>query len=198
MTMSKTKEIFIIAGPNGAGKTTFALDLIDEGIINHYLNADEIAREMSPAEPQKANVKAARVFLQRLKSLSVGDDSFAFETTLSGLRYLEHIKEWQNSGWLVSVFYLLVSSTEVSKQRVAERVEHGGHSIPNKDIERRFPKSLVNFYRHYSKQVNYAECLYNENQEPMSIFEVKQGQLNINETELYAHFMELIQHAESR
>ncbi|WP_369920467.1 hypothetical protein AB8E32_20350 [Marinomonas polaris] len=76
--MSKTKEIFIIAGPNGAGKTTFALDLIDEGIINHYLNADEIAREMSPAEPQKANVKAARVFLQRLKSLSVGDDSFAF------------------------------------------------------------------------------------------------------------------------
>ncbi|MBR7887567.1 zeta toxin family protein [Marinomonas sp. A79] len=196
--MSKVKEIFIIAGPNGAGKTTFALGLIDEGIIKHYLNADEIAREISPEDPQKANVKAARIFLQRLRGLSSGNTSFAFETTLSGLRYLKHIEEWRESGWLVSVFYLLVSSPEVSKQRVIERVEHGGHNIPSEDIERRFPKSLVNFYRYYSKQVNYAECLYNENQEPMSIFERKQGQLIINEKELYTYFMELIHYAESR
>ncbi len=60
--MKNIKEIFIIAGPNGAGKTTFALDLIDAGIISHYLNADDIAREISPADPQKANVKAARIF----------------------------------------------------------------------------------------------------------------------------------------
>ena len=90
--MKNIKEIFIIAGPNGAGKTTFALDLIDAGIISHYLNADDIAREISPADPQKANVKAARIFLKRLKQLSIGDESFAFETTLSGLRYMEHIK----------------------------------------------------------------------------------------------------------
>lgn len=196
--MPKIKEIFIIAGPNGAGKTTFALDLIDNGIIMHYLNADEIARELSPADPQKANVKAARIFLKRLKRLSVGNESFAFETTLSGLRYLEHIKCWQKEGWLVSVFYLLVSSSEVSKQRVAERVEHGGHSIPNDDIERRFPKSLLNFYGHYAKQVNFAECLYNDNQAPVSIFEVKQGQLFVKEAGLYNHFMELVENAKSR
>lgn len=195
--MHSAKEIFIIAGPNGAGKTTFALDLIDEGIIKHYLNADEIAREVSPVDPQKANIKAAKIFLSRLRVLSQGQESFALETTLSGLRYLQHIKEWQSLGWVVSVFYLLVSSPEISKQRVAERVEHGGHYIPDQDIDRRFPKSLVNFYRHYSKQVNYAECLYNENQDPVSIFEIINGELKINEEELYAHFMGLIQHAES-
>jgi predicted ABC-type ATPase len=196
--MKNIKEIFIIAGPNGAGKTTFALDLIDAGIISHYLNADDIAREISPADPQKANVKAARIFLKRLKQLSIGDESFAFETTLSGLRYMEHIKSWQKEGWMVSVFYLLVSSPEISKQRVAERVVHGGHSIPSEDIERRFPKSLLNFYQHYAKQVNYAECLYNENQEPVSIFEVERGRLTVKETELYSYFMELIEYAESR
>jgi predicted ABC-type ATPase len=196
MVMHKVKEIFIIAGPNGAGKTTFALDLIDSGIITHYLNADVIARELSPVDPQKANVKAARIFLKRLKRLSVGDESFAFETTLSGLRYLEHIKCWQKEGWMVSVFYLLVSSSDVSKQRVAERVEHGGHSIPNDDIERRFPKSLLNFYSYYAKQVNFAECLYNENQVPVSIFEVKQGHLLIKDAQLYNHFLELIENAQ--
>ncbi|WP_127470634.1 zeta toxin family protein [Thiomicrorhabdus aquaedulcis] len=198
MIINHVKEIFIIAGPNGAGKTTFALGLIDEGIIKHYLNADEIARELSPSDPQKANIKAARIFLRRLKVLSLGNESFALETTLSGLRYLEHIKEWQSAGWMVSVFYLLLSSPEVSKQRVAERIAHGGHSIPEKDIVRRFPKSIINFYRYYSKQVNYAECLYNENQEPLSIFEVKQGQVIINQVEFYDYFMELIKHAESR
>ncbi|MBN2865409.1 MAG: hypothetical protein JXK16_05320 [Thiotrichales bacterium] len=94
----------------------------------------------------------------------MGDESFAFETTLSGLRYMEHMSFWQKNGWMVSIFYLLVSSAEVSKQRVLERVEHGGHSIPSDDIERRFPKSLLNFYRYYAKQANFAECLYNENQ----------------------------------
>ena len=196
--MSKQKEIFIIAGPNGAGKTTFALDLIDNGLITHYLNADEIARELSPSDPQKVNVKAARIFLKRLKRLSMGDESFAFETTLSGLRYMEHMNFWQKNGWMVSIFYLLVSSAEVSMQRVLERVEHGGHSIPTEDIERRFPKSLLNFYRHYAKQANFAECLYNENQEPVSIFEVKQGMMAIKEAGLYDHFMELIEYAESR
>lgn len=192
------KEIFIIAGPNGAGKTTFALDLIDEGIITHYLNADEIARELSPSDPQKAKVSAARIFLKRLKALSMSDESFAFETTLSGLRYLDHIRSWQQDGWMVSIFYLLLSSSDVSKQRVSERVEHGGHGIPSDDIERRFPKSLLNFYRCYAKQVNFAECLYNENQEPVSIFEVQQGQLIVKEAGLYCHFMELIENAESR
>ena len=92
--MSNTKEIFIIAGPNGAGKTTFTMDLIDEGFVTHYLNAYEIAKEYQVKYPATANIKAARAFLQRLDKFSKGDESFAFETTLSGLKYLKHIKNW--------------------------------------------------------------------------------------------------------
>ena len=190
--MNKSKEIFIIAGPNGAGKTTFTMDLIDEGFVTHYLNADEIAKEYQVKHPETANIKAARAFLQRLNKFSKGDESFAFETTLSGLKYLKHIKSWQKQGWKISIFYLLVTSVEVSKNRVAERVEHGGHDIPIKDIERRFSKSIHNFYHQYSKLADYSQCIYNENEQPKIVFEAFKGEISVSDKLYYQVFLELV------
>ena len=191
--MSDPKEIFIIAGPNGAGKTTFTMDLIDEGFVAHYLNADEIAKEYRVKHPEAANIKAARAFLNRMDKFSQGDESFAFETTLSGLKYLKRIKNWKGQGWKVSIFYLLITSVEVSKNRVTERVEHGGHDIPTKDIERRFAKSIHNFHYQYSKLADYSQCIYNENEQPMIVFEVFNGEISVSNKLYYQAFLELVE-----
>ncbi|WP_181161493.1 AAA family ATPase [Maribrevibacterium harenarium] len=189
--MITQKEIFIIAGPNGSGKTTFAMDLIDQGLIEHYLNADEIAKELTIENSAHANARAARCFLKRLKKASLSGESFALETTLSGLGYLDHIKKWQESGWKVSIFYLFLSSVDVSKQRVAERVTHGGHSIPIEDIERRFPKGIKNFYHKYAKLADYAQCIYNENQTPVAVFSIIGGRVEIHDAHLFETFSEV-------
>jgi predicted ABC-type ATPase len=52
------KRLFIIAGPNGAGKTT-ALFRILPALLNckEFVNADEIARGISPFQPEKVALK---------------------------------------------------------------------------------------------------------------------------------------------
>jgi predicted ABC-type ATPase len=53
-------ELIIVGGPNGAGKTTFA-----EAYITHhdclYLSADAIAKQLSPNDPTRAQIKAGHV-----------------------------------------------------------------------------------------------------------------------------------------
>ncbi len=66
------------------------------------------------------------------------------KTTLAGRSYLKLIKRLQLANWEIKLIYLALSNVEMSKKRVEERVLHGGHNIPNKDIERRYPRSLNN------------------------------------------------------
>ncbi|MCF6346285.1 MAG: zeta toxin family protein [Thiomicrorhabdus sp.] len=117
--MNSFKEVFIIAGPNGAGKTTFAVNLIDNGWIQHFVNADEIAKKYTHLEHHLANFKASRVFLKTIDRLEKGKESFAFETTLSGKAYLKRVKRLKAQGWKVSLYYLFVSSpAKVSYSRL--------------------------------------------------------------------------------
>ena len=60
-------NLYIIAGPNGAGKTTASYTLLPN-ILNciNFVNADEIARGLSPFSPDTVDVQAARIMLQRI------------------------------------------------------------------------------------------------------------------------------------
>jgi len=185
------KEVFIIAGPNGAGKTTFAVNLIDNGWIQHFVNADEIAKEYTHLDSHLANFKASRVFLKTIDRLEKGKESFAFETTLSGKAYLKRVKRLKAQGWKVSLYYLLVSSPEISVSRVAERVAHGGHPIASEMIYRRFPKSLMRFYNQFLPIVDYAECILNEGEEPLSVFKSINGKIVEKNELLFKKFLAL-------
>ena len=102
-----SKKIIIIAGPNGAGKTTFARAFLpEEAQCPHFINADLIAAGLSPFIPEAAAVKAGRLMLQEISACATGGESFAFETTLSGRGYLRHIREWQQIGYHVILFFL--------------------------------------------------------------------------------------------
>jgi hypothetical protein len=102
---SKPKKIAIIARPNGVGKTTFAYEfLLNEPDCPDFINADLIARGLSPFAPAKAALQAGKIMLNQITAFVDAGKSFAFETTLSGLNYARHIPRWQAAGYHVKLF----------------------------------------------------------------------------------------------
>jgi predicted ABC-type ATPase len=161
----------IIAGPNGAGKTTFALQYLPEVAPGSaFVNADLIAAGLSPLAPEHAMVTASRMFLRQIQQHISARRDFAFETTLSGRGYLRLIQRLRTDGWRVELLYLALPNVEISRLRVAERVAHGGHSIPADDINRRFPRSLTNFLNMYAGAVDRAHCFLNSGPVPDIVF----------------------------
>ena len=136
-------DIFIIAGCNGAGKTTAAYSLLPETFKTiEFVNADEIARGLSPLNVEGAAFQAGRIMLSRITQLIDENKSFAFETTLSGVTYIKFLKEAKLKGYGITFFFVYLNNTELAKSRVALRVSKGGHNIPKDVIERRYAKGL--------------------------------------------------------
>ena len=164
-----SKKIIVIAGPNGAGKTTFARSFLpEEAQCPRFINADLIAAGLSPFAPEAAAIKAGRLMLREIVDCADRGESFAFETTLSGLAYLRHIEDWKSRGYHVSLFFLALPSAEMAIARVAERVKQGGHDIPEVVIRRRFTKGWKNF-AHYREQVHSWVLYDNSSGEPIMI-----------------------------
>jgi len=138
-------DIFIIARCNGAGKTTAAYTLLPDVFKTvEFVNADEIARGLSPFNPTGVAFQAGRIMLERIDQLIADKISFSFETTLSGLAYLKLIKKAKATGFNITLFFVYLNSVALAKERVAIRVSKGGHSIPPDVIERRYYKGLKN------------------------------------------------------
>jgi predicted ABC-type ATPase len=151
------QEIIIIAGPNGAGKTSFAnayLPAAREGLV--YLNADEIAREISEPTLTKAqlDLRAGREMLSRTAALVGAGADFMFETTLASLSYAAKIPAWQARGYTVALIYLRLPSVEMSIERVRRRVAAGGHGVLEVTIRQRFAKSETYLESHYKPVVD--------------------------------------------
>ena len=174
------RTCWIIAGPNGAGKTTFALEYLPKvAECTHFVNADLIAAGLSPLAPERELMAASRIFLNEIKENIKRQENFAFETTLSGRSYLRLINRLQRDGWQVELIYLALPNVGMSKMRVAERVAHGGHNIPLRDIERRFPRSLGNLFQVFSHRVDHCVCFINDGEIPIPVFEQTGDSRNI-------------------
>jgi len=149
------KRIIIIAGPNGAGKTTLARELLpNEANVLTFINADLIAAGLNPLQPELAAFQAGRIMLEMIDACVSRGENFAFETTLSRRGYARMIPRWQEQGYWVTLVYLRVSSPEVVIARVQQRVQEGGHSVPEDVIRRRFYASQHNLEHIYRGLVN--------------------------------------------
>jgi predicted ABC-type ATPase len=148
--------IYILAGPNGAGKTTAAYNLLPDVFKTvEFVNADEIARGISPFNVDSVAFQAGRIMLERLEQLIKEKKSFAFETTLSGLAYLKFIRLAKLTGFEIIFFFVWLDSFELAKNRVASRVNKGGHNIPDEVIERRYWKGIRNFSKYAQEADNW-------------------------------------------
>lgn len=143
-------NLYILAGCNGAGKTSVAFTLLPEIVdCKEFVNADEIARGLSPFQPETVAFEAGRIMLSRIDYLLKHKLDFAFETTLSTRSYVQTIKQAKNAGYTVSMVYVCLESVALAKERVRYRVLSGGHNIPVDVIERRYFRSLQNLQRLY-------------------------------------------------
>jgi predicted ABC-type ATPase len=145
-------NLYIIAGCNGAGKTTTSYTVLPEMLnCKEFVNADEIARGLSPFQPETVSFQAGRIMLNRIKELLESGKDFGFETTLATRSYVPLIAKAKKKGYSVSLIYFWLESVELAKARVRSRVEKGGHNIPATIIERRYKRGLRNFFTLYKK-----------------------------------------------
>ncbi len=144
------KNMYIISGWNGAGKTTASYTILPE-LLNckEFVNADEIAKGLSPFNPDNVAIKAGRLMLSRINELIEGDNDFAFETTLATRSYVGLVKKAQNNGFLVTILYFWLNSPELAIECVKVRVREGGHNIPEETIIRRYFAEIKNLFNLY-------------------------------------------------
>lgn len=169
--------VIIIAGPNGAGKSTFAERFLPNTFGDMpYLNADMIAKEISPEIPSAALRQAGELFLRLLDAQIAARQDFAFETTLSGVTLFRKIPLWREQGWYVVLIYLYLENVQLSQNRVQMRVVQGGHDIPDAQIIRRYPRSVRNLFK-IGKCCDRTFCLDNSHFDIKVILEQSFGGL---------------------
>lgn len=144
--------LYLFGGCNGAGKTTFARACLTAGFDKppRFLNADEIARGLSPFSPQSVALRAGKLPLSEIDGCLRKGKSFGLESTLSGQAQVKILKQAKSLGYRIEIFYLWIPSPSGAIKRIAQRVKKGGHTIPDADVKRRFKRSIENFVRMYA------------------------------------------------
>jgi predicted ABC-type ATPase len=153
----KNKILYVIAGCNGAGKTTASFTILPDILdCKEFVNADEIAKGLSPFQPEKVSIEAGRIMLNRINELIEENQNFAFETTLSSRSYKNKIVEAKNKGYRVTLLFFWLQNVELAKERVKIRVEEGGHNINPEIIQRRYYKGIHNLFDIYLPTIDGA------------------------------------------
>ena len=188
-------NLYIIAGPNGAGKTTASFNLLPEVLhCPNFVNADEIARGLSPFAPELVAFQAGRIMLQRIEELLLQKVDFAIETTLATRSYVNLAHRAQVLGYKVHLIYFFLENEEQAIERVAQRVSNGGHNIPEEDIRRRFKRGIYNLVHLYLPICD-SVLVYNNVMTPARLVARKRTKLDdieVVETKLWNELMQKI------
>jgi len=180
------QNLFIIAGPNGAGKTTASFTVLPDMLdCKEFVNADEIARGLSPFQADKAAIDAGRLMLQRIKELIKHKSEFAFETTLSTRSYVNLISNAKESDYFVTLVYFWLNSPDLAIERVKSRVLEGGHDIPVDIIKRRYNSGIKNLFNLYIPISDYWMIIDNS-ENPFKL--IAEGNSN-TEKQIYDDFI---------
>lgn len=153
--MNRGRALYIIAGCNGAGKTTASMTVLPEVLhCREIVNADEIAKGLSPFRPEEVAVQAGRLMLERIDRLLARGETFAIETTLATRSYARLVRRAKAAGYTVLLLFFWLPSPEMAEMRVAQRVAEGGHDIPSEVIRRRYWLGLRNLLEIYAPEVD--------------------------------------------
>lgn len=172
--MNDTRPIMtVFAGTNGAGKSTISLQMREW--LGELVDPDQIARELKPDDPRGADLSAGREAVKRIRSLIKGGHPFAIETTLSGTFVLKHMQIAKDAGYKIVMYYIGLQDVQMHIDRVASRVEQGGHWIAEEDIRFRYGQSLQNLKPALAiaEQVTIIDNTY----EPSIVAEIINGNL---------------------
>lgn len=182
------KRLYVIAGCNGAGKTTASYTLLPEVLdCDEFVNADEIAKGLSPFKPETAGIQAGRLMLSRINFLLECGSNFAFETTLSTKSYKNLVERAQYKEYKVTLLFFYLSSENLAIERVKYRVAEGGHDIPIPVIRRRYKNGLSNFFKIYKDLVDEWTFIETTGYIFIEIAHKKRDKERVFKTELWEH-----------
>ena len=186
-----SKQLYIIAGCNGAGKTTASFTILPEVLdCKEFINADEIAKGLSPFQPESVAMQAGRIMLARMDELLQKGETFAFETTLATKSYKQKIEWAQANGYEVTLLFFWLCNVAMAKERVAQRVAEGGHNIPDEIIERRYYNGIANLFAIYIDMVDICYIFDNSEGESVLIAEKYEGEEFIFDIEIFNQIKE--------
>ena len=187
-------RLYIIAGCNGAGKTTASYTILPEILqCREFVNADEIAKGLSPFNPESMSIMAGRLMVTRINELLGVSASFALETTLSTRSYTSLIRKAHEMGYKVSLIYFWLQSPELAEMRVAKRVKEGGHDIPSNVLRRRYQSGIKNLFELYMPIVDYWMIF--DNSQPTRVMVAEGGngmEEHIIENEIFENIKQYV------
>lgn len=180
------KNLYIISGCNGAGKTTASYSVLPKLLdCKQFVNADEIAKGLSPFCPESVAIQAGKLMLLRIEELLEANETFSIETTLATKSYANLVRRAQQKGYAVTLLYFWLNSPELAVKRVARRVSEGGHNIPQDVIYRRYEKGIKNLTKIFIPIVN-SWIVIDNSIEPREVIAKgsKSGKMILNDTKL--------------
>ena len=144
------KKLYVIAGCNGAGKTTASFTILPDILsCKEFVNADEIAKGLSPFQPEKVAFEAGRIMIKRINELLDAEQTFAFETTLATKSYRGKIIRAKKQNYNVTLLFFWLENVDLAIERVRTRVLEGGHNIDSDVIKRRYINGIKNLFEIY-------------------------------------------------
>jgi len=185
-------KLHILAGPNGAGKTTFSQRFLSAYTnIREFVNADAIAQRMSPGNPEASAIRAGREMLAQINALAEQRVDFSMETTLSGRSYAPWLQQLKTSGYEIHLYFLWLPDVKMCINRVADRVKHGGHFIPEPVIRRRYEAGIKNLFQLYRPLLNSWHLFDNSPPSPYLIAREAKGNLAVLDRFLFSKFSDM-------
>ncbi|NMB36736.1 MAG: AAA family ATPase [Bacteroidales bacterium] len=157
-------KLYIIAGCNGAGKTTASYTILPDMLnCDEFVNSDEIAKRLSPNNPEESAIRASRLMMARIDELIDKGETFGVETTLATRTLRRVIIRAQKKGYTVTLVYFWLKVPELAVERVKLRVEAGGHNVPEATIRRRYDVGIKHLFNLYMPICNYWILIDNSN-----------------------------------
>ena len=182
-------NLYIIAGCNGAGKTTASMTILPEILdCQEFVNADEIAKGLSPFQPEKVAFEAGRIMLERIEHLLSSNENFAFETTLATKTYKSKLENAIVNGYKIKLLFFWLPTIEMAINRVAIRVSEGGHNIPTDVIARRYSRGIENLFKIYIHLCSEWAIFDNSDGEPLLIAQGIKSQIDVIQPEKWNLF----------
>ena len=136
------KQLWILVGGNGAGKSTFYRLMLEPPGIP-FINADQIAGEIYPEDPEGNSYNAARIAAEMCQEQIQAGTSFCFETVFSHPSKIDFLAHARALGYQILLVLIHLENTDLNRARISQRVSEGGHFVPDEKVEQRIPRTLA-------------------------------------------------------
>jgi len=188
-------RLFIIAGHNGAGKTTFLKEFIKYEKLK-YIDADEIAKNISTDRFSLLFIKAGKIALKMMKKFKREKQDFVIETTLSGKIWKPIIEDFKKNNYHITIFFIYLDTPEEAVRRIKVRMNKEGHYVSKDVVYRRYIRSIRNFWFVYRNLANTWILINNSRDAPFLVACGEKEDYTIIDEENFKRFLSIAKRKE--